>query len=153
MHATIYQIDEEKPIEECDYITDEDLPEWFWAKMDYADTVDPEYALERAAMTGSRPGLHFDAEKRLLTVEDKEEYFKAKYEEFKENAKVLADCTLEQFAQNRTVSNAVYRLNFAFDDEYGIYVYSEERGLETLDYFVRRDGEQAYIGAVLDYHY
>ena len=151
MHATIYQI-ANTPIKEEDYITDRDLPDWFWNKMDYADTVEEPYATKRCVCTGERAGLRFDEGKRLLTVTDKTAYFKAKYDSFREHAAKLADCTLDEFVRGAP-SLSVCHIQMMYDDEYDLYVYDEEGVLETFDEWIRYGGESAYIGAVLDYHY
>lgn len=153
MHATVYQIAKE-PIKEEDYITENDLPDWFWAKMDYADVVEEPYATKRCVCTGGRAGLHFDPDKRLLTVTDKTAYFRDKYDSFRNHAAKLADCTLEEFVMGGPrMSMSVYCVQQTYNDEYDLYVYDEEGVLETFDEWVRYGGESAYIGAVLDYHY
>ena len=151
MHATVYQI-AKTPVKKDDYITDSDLPDWFWEKMDYADVVDEPYATKRCVCTGERAGLHFDPDRRLLTVKDKTAYFKDKYDDFKTHVAKLADCTLEEFVEGAPCMS-VYCVQQAYDDEYDLYVYDEEGVLETFDEWLRYGGDSAYIGAVLDYHY
>lgn len=151
MHATVYQI-ARAPIKKEDYITEDSLPDWFWSRMDYADTVEEPYATERCVCTGGRPGLHFDRERRLLTVKDKTAYFRDRYDSFRNHVAKLADCTLEEFVRGDP-RMSVYCVQQTYCDEYDLYVYDEEGVLETFDEWLRYGGESAYIGAVLDYHY
>lgn len=150
MHATIYQLSKE-PVAEENRITEENLPDWFWGTMDYADTVEDKVGMERAAQTGSRPGLQFDPETRKLTVVSAEEFFKRKFEAFKEEIRKMEGWSLETFINGGNCE--MVRLKDAYNDEWGIYVYTEESGLEPLDQYVRYGGKGGYIGAVLDYHY
>ena len=150
MHGTVYQIGKE-PVKEEDRITDKDLPDWFWSKMDYAETVDDEYGMERAETTGSRPGLAFDPATRRLTVENTETYFKVKFDVFRELAGEMSKWTLDKFMHGGAIDKVT--LDDAYDDGYDIYIYTEENGLETLDSYIRYGGQGGYVGAVIDYHY
>ena len=151
MHATIYQISD-VPVDKENYIDETYLPEWFWNKMDYADVIDDKDAEERCICTGERPGLYFDKEKKLLTVTDKNAYFKTKYDDFKSHVAKLTDCTLDEFVKG-SCDVSVYHIQMVYNDEYDIYVCDSDGVLETLDQWVRYSDGTAYIGAVLDYHY
>lgn len=150
MHGTIYQIAKD-PIDPKDYIGESDLPDWFVeSKVDYVDRMNEEYTLERAKRTGSRPGLSFDPETRKLTVTDVHAYFQEKYDEFIKIAEEIAQWTMDDFIDRSGFK--MFLLNNVYNEEAGIYVYSEDEGIQTLDEWMRCDGTYAYIGTAFDYH-
>lgn len=153
MHATIYQIDEKDPVSVDEWITDEDLPEWFWHIADYAMPVGPKEAVNRCRCTGDRAGMHYDEKENMFVIDSELVYFKPFYEEFIKRAKELSEATLSDFISEFKLTTSFVLLKNMYSDEYGIYFYSDAYGLETINEFVRRGGRKAYVGAVLDYHY
>ncbi len=153
MHATVYQIDEENPIGIEDWITDEDLPEYFWHIADYAMLSGPKEALSKCRCTGERAGMHYDEKENMFVIDSELVYFRPHYDEFIKRAKELSEATLGDFVSEFKLTTPYILMKNAYDDEYGIYFYSDAYGLETINEFVRRGGRKAYIGAVLDYHY
>ena len=151
MHATIIQISEH-PVDEDDYVSWGDLPEWFLNKMDYVDEIEPKHGLQRCISLGSFPGLSFDPETRKFKVISKSEYFSSAYGKFKEYLDKLKDMSFEEFIGNDVNVNMIL-LNSAYNDEYDCYVVDDDCYMYTLDEWIRDDNKGGYIGNVLDYHY
>ena len=145
MHATVYQIDEHNPIDIENWITDEDLPEYFWHIADYAMPVGPKEAVSRCRCTGDRAGMHYDEKENMFVIDNDEEYFKPLFIEFIKRAEELYTTTLGAFISPFELLTPLTLLRDAYDDKYGIYFYSKDYGLETINEFVRRGGRKAYV--------
>lgn len=153
MHSRIFQISE-APINKGEYICDSDYYDhWFTNSIaDYvSDDCDRDADIEW--LSECTEGLVFGEDKygKHFIVEDREEYFRKSFEDFKRALNNIGEPTLSWFSRGMDL----WYLNNAFEDKYGFYV-DINGDLTTFDSFMRRyttNGAQYYIGATIDYHF
>lgn len=154
MHSRIFQVSL-KPIKPVDYIRESNYYE-HWFTMEVADYVngDTNRIEDIEWLKGCYQGLVFgsDDNGEYFVVENKEEYFKAKFERFMETVEKIKDFNLKNFTDGFTYE--MYKLKEAYEDKYGFYVDTDGEML-TLDSFIRYCATNAkyYIGATIDYHF
>lgn len=104
-----------------------------------------EYALNRS-------GIQYDKEKRTVTIIDKEEYFKRKYERFIETAKSISDWSLKHFVDGN-IDTEMYRLNTSVEDKVDTYICIDDR-IQSMDAFIRgcNNGESYKVIFGIMYH-
>jgi len=163
MHSRIFQITKEK-LPKSEWISSNDYYDhWFTNRI--ADYVDDDVnrdsdldwffsVMEGVVRRDEKNGNKFK-------VIDKLEYFRTRHEEFIHALNELQSITIRQLAGEEPIkpcglSYLKYKLDSAYNDEYSFYVDDnhEWAGLDTLDEFMRRvhDGDEFYIGGVVDYH-
>ena len=92
-----------------------------------------------------------------FTRNAKSKYFANLYESFLKSASLLQTATFEAFTGGKgakELSDAVYYLNEAYSDKWGIYIY--DRGeLLPLSQWLRETklSRPFYIGGIIDYHF
>ena len=103
-------------------------------------------------------GIDVNPVESTITITDKNLYFTETYHAFLNMVKSLFSTTLEQFIRKdlKLLGMTMYRLNEAYEGDYGYYVIDADTGiLATLDNFVRaaKTGKTYYINNVYDYHF
>lgn len=162
MHSRIFQLSTQ-PISKADYISDSNYYDhWFTHQIaDYVnDETNREHDIEWLSDCYKTKGVEFgkDESGEYLVVTSKGEYFKSKFDKFKEAINKVTACGLDEFING--LSDLWY-VNDAYEDKYGFYVdYSSDADcygseLMTFDSFVRmcNAGTKCYIGASIDYHF
>ena len=153
MHSRIFQI-EKKPLTKEEYIESVCIPDWFTNSIaDYTSNDcdrEDDIAWLMDASLGSIASLDGD---KLTFSSNVRRYFKEKYEAFIKEAEKLSKTSFDDFISGNS-TNMFFRMNEAYSDRYGFYVYSDDGFLDTLDNFMRevKDGDVYYIGGVVDYH-
>lgn len=153
MHSRIFQLST-KPIEKEDYITEEDFIDSFVGKIaDYVSSnTDREDDIEWFKSCYSKAKVSVEDSVVIFPKGFREGYFENKFEVFK---KLSSELTFEEFAGLK-YSGSIFDIKEALEDEYGFYIYIEDEGVNTLDYFIRRlmkENTIYYFGATVDYHY
>ncbi|SDG49155.1 hypothetical protein SAMN04244560_02440 [Thermoanaerobacter thermohydrosulfuricus] len=153
MHGTIFQL-EEKPLRfEEDFACEEDFYEGFVGIIaDYvSEDVNKEEEINYFITYLGKYGIIYNSEEQSIVFP---EGFKAKYfsERFLKLKKIIEDLIIEEFS---TDSTKVWILKNLIEEKYGIYIY-HKGSWRTFDEFVRynlKEGQEYYIGTVLDYHF
>lgn len=152
MHSRIFQVSME-PIEKDDYILESDYwDHWFTREIaDYVNGSTNRNDDIRWLMMCC-DGFTFDNDDKgeYFIVEDKEIYFKEKFERFMQTIDKIKDYTLEDFSKGFF---EMWGLKDAYEDKYGFYIDADGE-LITLDRFIRACALNAkyYIGGTIDYH-
>lgn len=153
MHSSMYQLSEgvEEKIEE------EEIYGFVGTIADYMIEVEDKTEDIKWLLSSFPKGLfvYNDLEKSIEFKEGfKEEFFRAKYEDFKKNTENL---TLEEFsgADNKfnIGPNSLYLIEHLLDNKYGFYIYCDDY-YQTLDNFVRYSSlleKKFYIGTIFNY--
>lgn len=172
MHSRIFQVSE-KSVAEKDYISDDDIPEWFCPGIaDYVCGLenperdrDKEISYLLKCLEDSVKGDGKDG----FTLVNRAAYFEARKTAYLKYAKQVVEALespdgLRLFMNDRSggpeVSEKVsdfniarVSMNDAYVDKFGTYFYYLG-DLVTQDEFLRQaeDGTKFYIGAILDWH-
>ena len=153
MHSRIFQVSME-PISKKDYIVEAEY--WdHWFTREIADYVngDTDRDSDVEWLKGCCNGLVFgkDNNGEYFVVENKEMYFKNKFDRFMEALNKIKDCTLEDFAKG---FYDMWTLKDAYEDKFGFYV-NVDGDTMNFDDFMRgcAKGEKYYIGGTIDYHF
>lgn len=157
MHSRIFQI-EAFPVGELDYITEDDIPDWFMTDIaDYiSNEIERQNEVERLA--GTLEGVADIKDETITFRSDVRKYFGEKYKQFLKSAQNLANATEPEFAHgNYDIEMELYTLRNSYNDRFGFYVVNDGE-LYTLDNFIRYRatcglGTPWYIGGILDYHF
>jgi hypothetical protein len=153
MHSRIFQISFD-PIEKKEYIVESNY--WdHWFVREIADYVngntdrDDDIKWLEDCCDGFVFGKDDDGE--YFIVENKEEYFKEKFERFMQTLDKIKNYTLKDFTNGFF---EMWTLKDAYEDKFGFYVDADGE-LMNLDDFVRgcAKGEKYYIGGTIDYHW
>ena len=164
MHSRIFQITKEK-LDKTDWIiADHYYDHWFTNRIaDYVnDDINRKNDLDWFFSCMDGVVERNKRNKSKFKIINKLKYFESRYERFLQALEDLCGATLQQFAGEEKfgedgLSFAKYRIDCEYNDEFGFYVDDnrEWAGLDTMDEFMRRvhDGDEFYIGGVVDYHW
>ena len=152
MHSRIFQVSLD-PIAKADYITESNY--WdHWFTREIADYVNENTnrSDDIEWVKSCCNGFVFDKDDRgeYFIVEDKEAYFKKKFESFTQTIDKIKNYTLQDFTKGFF---EMWRLKSAYEDIFGFYVDADGE-LMNLDRFVRlcATNVKYYIGSTIDYH-
>ena len=154
MHSRIFQVSM-NPIPEEDYIGESFYYD-HWFTNEIADYVngDTDRDSDIEWLKGYSGAFEFgeDVGGEYFIIENKEEYFKPRFDRFLEVFNKIKDYTLEDFIKGFGLD--MYQLEDAYEDKFGFYVNIHGDTL-NLDDFMRgtKSGEKYYIGATIDYHF
>ncbi len=164
MHKRIYQISS-SPIEEDEQIIEEDFygTSFLGNVADYVKNLSEEETektwgdlLDGLFAEGS-VFIDKDADgNRYFKVTAPENHLLQRFDKFREAAEILAVATPEQYMEyNGVVSDALWKLKYAYDDKFGDYMYVEGE-LMSIPKFFRYYGNNPdtkwYTGGVVGYH-
>lgn len=155
-HSRIFQISREK-ISKDKYITEDRYYDSFVGEIaDYIDTAEDRTEDIKWLKDSLKGIATIDLKKGLMTITNKENYFKGFYEEFIKAAKEIAGAAFEDFCTTK-LSFDEYHLRSMYNDCFDFYMddNGECYGNQTLMNFLRNanNGDKFYIGQVFDYHY
>ena len=162
MHSRIFQVSK-VPIEPSQYIQAFDIPDSFTTGIaDYVADVDDRQG-ELEWFEESLEGLvKRDPTKDSFRVlpDGREAYFRPSYQRFKEICALMQTLTLEAFIglekgpERKPMDLYMYKLNEAYTDKYGFYIYEEDTLMPLGEWLRWVDLEEDYyFGNVLDYHF
>lgn len=163
MHSRIFQI-ETSPVDESEFITENDYIGDHWFVYSVADYVVPDENrsvsiewFKETLSAGSAYVEYFadeDGEGFILHEGFVTAYFENEFKGFTAALQSLAaQATSDAFA-NGKLSVAMINLETAYDDKFGFYIDCDETGLVTLNRFLRCSQPEVryYFGGTVDYH-
>lgn len=162
MHSRIFQVSK-APTEPSKYIQSFDIPDSFTSGIaDYvADVGDRQGELEwfEESLEGLvKRGPTKDSFQVLPA--GREAYFRQGHQQFKEICALMQTVTLEAFIglekgpEGMPMELYMYKLNEAYTDKYGFYIYEEDTLMPLGEWLRGVDLEAVYyFGNVLDYHF
>lgn len=152
MHSRIFQVSE-KPITKENFIHESKYDDW--NEMDYVVTSE-NITEDIKWLKDVIKGIEINIEEKSLIITSKKEYFKAKFENFKETLEKLRNISLEEFINNKKQFD-ILDLQTSYEEKYEFYMDDnfEYTGLTPLDNWVRNSEENKkyYIGQTFDYHF
>lgn len=154
MHSKIFQLSD-KPISKKDYITEDDIPEYFVEQIaDYVDNIPESYYEHLYEVLAEH--IHGKAEGNCLQLSEEgiREFFLVRYEKFLEKVQEIGKLTSEDFIKGK-FHYPVYELKTLEDDLYDLYIYYNDN-MYTVSSFLRNETDENknfYLGAVIDYHF
>ena len=162
MHSRIFQASE-TPLGD-EELTEDDLADYKgYIDYDYVREIPEEYRDHSYewAFGGPAFSLGWDEEgNRYAELRDKAEYFRTKYERFKEAAEKAASATFEEFCTDDHFTGLemhVYEIKSNYVDRLAFWLVGSEYYMcpVPLDEWVRhaKVGDRLYLGAVFDYHF
>lgn len=155
MHSRIFQVSL-KPIEKCDYITENDYYD-HWFTREWADYVsgdcDRKDDIQWLKDCYETKGVEFGADDNgeYIIIKNKQSYFEDTFKNFMELIDKIKNYTLEDFTNG---IHEMWSLKNAYEDKMGFYADADGE-LLTFDDFIRQcvTEEKYYIGGTIDYHF
>ena len=157
MHSRIYQISP-YPIDKADYLTEGFFfnTEFLSIHADYVNSnTNRETDIELLKSILHYASWSDDGNSFSMTDDARNEYFRDKYERFRECLSKVNDITLDDFSHIPSFSYMMWTLQDAYEDKWSFYVVlGDAYEPITFDEFVRNMDTDTvyYIGKTIDYH-
>lgn len=158
MHSRIIELGDE-PIPTSERLSECSIPDWFCARIaDYVDdntnrTYDIQWFMACLNGVATLEG----EDKLVFAVDARQKYFAPRYKRFRKALFELDNVPMEGFDgidKTYGIGEKMFRLQDAYDDEYGFYIYYREE-LMTEDEWMRfaNLSKPYYFGGTVDYHF
>ena len=156
-HCKIFQISRKK-IKKKDYVKESKYGDEFIGRIADFVAIRPQEREEDIELLSRELDGIARFKGDSFIIEDKERYFREKYEYFMKTIETMREITFQDFISDEPgiVGSELWRLEKSYEDKYGYYIDDNygEFGLIPLDEFMREaeTGNRFFIGAVVDYH-
>lgn len=162
MHSRIFQVSKE-PISPEKLMNGFSIPEYFQNGIaDYVAEVSDrngelDYFIESESSVLKAGEVHHTFQ---LAPHGRENYFRYKYEQFREICALMLTASLGAFIgtepgpRNQHFSFLMYQLNDSYCDRYGYYIFEDDELKPFCEWLREADPKAVYyLGNVLDYHF
>lgn len=151
MHSRIVELSDNTTFKNYD---EDEIFKMMYGDADYVRTVG--YNEDDAEWLFDREGLLLNPKFKTLKILSKKDYFKNKFEEFKQAmVKLITEgCTFEQYVNGHPISFNLFNLQDSFDGMGLKIVY--DGCVMSMDSFMRKHAEEGKIyniGEIYDYHF
>ncbi len=156
MHSRIYEL--KRSLTEQNTLAEDtiSLEIMYYYGMDYIVPAD-DRELE-IKLFSELEGVTYDEDTKAIRF-DKKVLMEDDYKKFKENVKELGELSFDDFCgdsknREKNIRTMMSYLNWAYEDDWGYFVYTEDSGMMPLNAFLRDYATDIpyYIGNIMDYH-